>query len=182
MRERINMISLMNLAWGSKSRETPQRFEDETVDLLMDAYYEATGLHKYKCALNGKKDYEDIYRVFNRIFIALMLIDGNFNQEEYNIYMKFCKRCEKNFLNPDECRSFYSKLSLNSFSLEIRKLLDLRNEMTPTNYENMVEGFCHLTQAQDHKISKYEFNILKCLFDENYDYVPYTFEQFENEY
>ncbi len=183
MKTRINMITLMNLAWDRRKALSHEEYEIKIRNLLSHAYVECSELYEAYCKNEGKAYEDEIFYAFQRIFVFIMLCDGDFLQGEYDAYLKMCDNCNFQPLSVDDCRSLYNRMTVDDLAKQVSLLVNvLRDFIDGENYEAMVQGFCYLALAGDKEMDENEYYVLRGFFESGYDYAPSTWEQFKREW
>lgn len=181
-KSRINMIELMNKAWNRRQEVSHDEYEVKIKNLISHSFVEYEKIFKDYCSRNGKSYNEEVFIIYQHIFVFLMLSDGDFLQGEYDAYCKYCNWAGFQPLSVADSRALYNRLSVDDLVDDIKVLIDLREGIDPENYEAMVQGFCYLALAGDKEMDENEYYILRCFFESGYDYAPSTWEQFKKEW
>ena len=179
---RINMITIMNEAWKDRCNNTHDQFEVYVKNLLSHSYATIQSAYVDYCRSRGQEDDQRIFLAYQRVFIFLMLSDGDFLQGEYDAYCKFCNYAEIKPLTVSRIRELYNDWSIDVLIREITFLAGFRDALEPSDFSAMVRGFCFMSLCGDKSFDENEYYILRCFFDSDYDYVPSTWEQFKREW
>ncbi len=181
-KSRINMIDLMNVAWKRRQEFSHEEYEVRVKNLLSHSFVEYEKLFKNYCANKGQEYKEEIFIIYQHIFVFMMLSDGDFLQGEYDAYCKYCSWAGFQPLSVADTRALYNRLTVDDLVSDISVLVKLRDLIDPENYEAMVQGFCYLTLLGDKEMDENEYYILRCFFESGYDYAPSTWDQFKREW
>lgn len=181
-KKRINMINLCNLAWDRRTKKTHEEYEDIIKNLLSHAYATLTEEYSNYCKSKNYNDDGAIFKLFQMIFIFIILSDGDFLQGEYDAYVKFCHMAGFKELSVSECKYVYEKHSTDDLANSIRAILDLRPLLDSGDYEALVQGFCYLALAGDKSMDENEYYILKCFFEEGFDEAPDSWQEFKRQW
>lgn len=179
---RINMIDLMNTAWSKKNSCSSDEFAEKIKNLLSHSFVEVERIYKDYCSRNGIKYDQQVFLVYQHIFIFLMKCDGEFLQGEYDAYLKYCDWANIQPLKVERVNELYNEMSVDVLTNDIKLLVGLRDSIDPENYEAMVQGFCYLSLSGDRCFDENEYYILRCFFEDGYDYQPSDWEQFKREW
>ena len=179
---RINLVNMMNIAWDKKQSVSAEEYEVKVKNLLSHAFVEYERLYVAYCKEKGIEYKDDVFYIYQRLIIYFIFSDGDFLQGEYDAYCKYCNWAHIQPLTVDDCRNLNSKLSTETIINDLKLLYNLRDSITPENYEAMVQGFCFMSLLGDKSFDENEYYILRCFFDSNYDYCPATWEQFKKEW
>ena len=88
--EKMNLISMMNQAWERKHEVSAEEFEIKIKNLISHAFVEIEKLYVDFCKSKGYEYKDDVFYIFQRLFIYFIFTDGDFLQGEYDAYVKFC--------------------------------------------------------------------------------------------
>jgi hypothetical protein len=178
----MNMISLMNYAWDQRQKVSAETYQEQCRNLLSHAYVDLNNLYADYCTSEGIKNDEIIFISFQHIFVFIMLSDGDFLQGEYDAYCKYCGFAGFKPLSVADCRSLYARLTVDDLAGDIGFISKLREATEPDKYEAMVLAFCYLCLQGDKEMDENEYYILRCFFEQGYDYAPSTWQQFKDEW
>lgn len=181
-RSRLNMITLMNTAWDRRCEKSHEEFEVIIKNLLSHSFVELERIYTDWCASKGRTYNDEVFYLYQRLIVCLMLTDGDFLQGEYDAYVKYCSWAGFKALSVAEVRNLYSRISSNELVADIQLITGMRDYFDPENYEALVKGFCFFSLAGDKEFDENEYYIIRCFFDSSYDYVPSTWEQFKREW
>lgn len=181
-RSSMNMISLMNYAWDQRQKVSAETYQDQCRNLLSHAYADLTNMYDSYCKSENLNNDDLIFYTFQEIFVMIMLSDDDFLQCEYDAYCKFCKYANIEPLSVEDCRSLYSRTSIDKLAQNINFLSKLRDSIDSSKYEAMVLAFCYLCLQGDKAMDENEYYILRCFFEAGYDYAPSTWQQFKDEW
>ena len=176
------MISLMNLAWDRRQQCSVEQYEEYVKNLVSHSYVEYERMYRTYCAEQGTKYEDEIFYVYQHIFVFLMKCDGEFLQGEYDAYCKYCNWANIKPLTVDSVNKLYARLTTDDLLRDINLLVGLRSSIEAKNYESLVQGFCYFSLLGDKSFDENEYYIIKCFFEEGYDYVPSTWERFKKEW
>ena len=182
-KSKINLISLMNTAWNRRQEVSVQDYQEKVKNLLSHSFVDIENLFIDWCKQNGKTYNNEVFIVYQHVFIFMMLCDGDFLQGEYDAYVKYCNWAKINPLSVEDCKKVHSNLTVKEdLTRDIHFLVSLRDSIPADNYESMVQGFCYLSLLGDKSFDENEYYILRCFFEAGYDYCPSTWEQFKREW
>ncbi|MBE7088648.1 MAG: hypothetical protein E7370_03945 [Clostridiales bacterium] len=181
-KQRIDMVALMNIAWDRRCNLSHDEYEEKIKNLLSHSFVEYERLFKAYCDEKGTEYEDEIFYIYQHIFVYIMLSDGDFLQGEYDAYCRYCKWAGIDALSVEDARALYNRLNNDEVANDIALLTNLRGSIDPENYEAMVKGFCYLALAGDKEMDENEYYILRCFFEDGYDYAPKTWEQFKREW
>lgn len=181
-KQRINMITLMNTAWARRQQCSANQYEEYVKNLITHSFVEYERMYKSYCVDKGIKYEDQVFYVYQHIFVFLMKCDGEFLQGEYDAYCKYCNWAKIQPLTVDAVNRVYANMSVEQIAADIRLLTGLREFITPQNYESMVQGFCYFSLLGDKSFDENEYYIIKCFFEDGYDYVPATWDRFKKEW
>ena len=181
-KSRLNMVSLMNIAWDRRCNSSHEEFEVMIKNLLSHSFVELERIYQDWCYDKGRTYNDEVFYLYQRIIISIMLCDGEFLQGEYDAYLKYCSWAGFKALSVSEVRSLHSRISSDELIADINLITGMREYFDPENYEALVKGFCFFSLAGDKSFDENEYYIIRCFFDSYYDYVPSTWEQFKREW
>ena len=181
-KQSMNMISLMNYAWDQRQKVSYETFQDQCRNLLSHAYVELDSLYQEYCKQQNLKNEQIIFYTFQEIFVYFMLTDNDFLQGEYDTYLKYCKFANFEPLSVEDCRSLYNRTSVETLGQDIQFICSLRDTIAPDKYEALILAFCYLCLQGDKAMDENEYYILRCFFEQGYDYAPSTWQQFKDEW
>lgn len=179
---KINMLDLMDVAWNRRQNVSNDEFEDKIKNLISHSFVEYERLFKVYCEKENQKYEEEVFVIYQHIFVFMMLSDGDFLQGEYDAYCKYCQWAGFKPLSVSDTRELYQRLGVDVLANDISTLVELREFIDPENYEALVQGFCYLSLAGDREFDENEYYILRCFFERGFDYAPATWTDFKNEW
>lgn len=179
---RMNMIEHMNKAWSEKGRLDVNTFEEHCKNLVTHAYVELERIYKNYCSDKDQVYKDEVFYIFQRIFVFIMKCDGEFLQGEYDAYCKFCKWAKIQALTVADVNALYSRTSVDTVIEDIKLINGLREFIDGDNYNAMVLGWCYLSLLGDGKFDENEYYIIRCFYDARYDYSPRDWAQFKREW
>lgn len=180
--KKMNMITHMNRAWEQKQKLDLNTYEEYCKNLVTHAYVELEKMYKGFCKEKNIEYKNEIFIIFQHIFVCIIKCDGEFLQGEYDAYCKYCEWAGFNPLLVKEVNNLYEKLSVDTLSKDIGLIVALRKYIEDDNYESMVKGFCYLSLLGDNKFDENEYYIIRNFYDQEFDYVPKDWETFKKEW
>lgn len=181
-KSKINMLNLMNIAWQRRNEVSSEEYEVKIKNLISHSFVEYERMFKDYCKNNNKEYEEQVFVIYQHIFVFMMLSDGDFLQGEYDAYCKYCQWAGFKPLSVAETRALYQQLSIEELSNDIATLTSLREFIDPENYEALVQGLCYLSLTGDRELDENEYYILRCFFEKGFDYAPATWADLKNEW
>ncbi len=173
----MNLVSIMNKAWSYRQEFSIERLTDISRNLISHAYVDYLNVYQNK----GYKA-NIPYFAYNNILISLMGTDGDYLQGEYDSYSKTCNYMGFAPFSVDKVKETYRNLTVDNISKNIQALTNYRHEISSDHYQAMVLGFCTFCLLGDRAFDENEYYIIRCFFDDGYDYCPSTWQQFKREW
>ena len=180
--ERMNLISMMNQAWQRKNEVSAEEFEIKVKNLISHAFVEIERMYVDFCKSKGYEYKDDVFYIFQRLIIYFIFTDGDFLQGEYDAYVKYCNWAKIEPLTVDDCKNLYNRLSTEDIVNDIKLINGIRDSIDPVNFTALVQGFCYMSLLGDKSFDENEYYILRCFFQDGYDYCPADWETFKREW
>ena len=180
--ERMNLINMMNQAWQRKNEVSAEEYEIKVKNLISHAFVEIERMYVDFCKSKGYEYKDDVFYIFQRLFIYFIFTDGDFLQGEYDAYVKFCNWAKIEPLNVADCRSLNDRLTSQEIVNDIKLINAVRDAVDPENFTAMVQGFCYMSLLGDKSFDENEYYIIRCFFQSGYDYCPADWETFKREW
>lgn len=181
-KSRINLVKMMNEAWDARQRYDADVLGDLVVKKIAPAFNDYESMFIQFCKEEGNQYKDEVFIVYQHIFLFFMLCDDDFLQGEYDAYCKFCKWANIKPLSTDRMRELYREIKVDTLINDIGLLFRLRNSIPAAKYEDMVQGFCYLTLLGDRAFDENEYYILRCFYEVGYDIQPSDWEAFKKEW
>ena len=178
----MNLVDIMNYAWDNRYSSADRELQDKVKNLISHAYAKYDSIYRDYFARKGEVYDDRVFYAFQRIFMFVTNSDGSFLQSEYDFYVKYCGWVGISPLSVDDCKALYARTSVDTVAGDIRTLSALRNRIDDSAYEAMIVGFCLLALLGDREFDENEYYIIRCFFEDGYDYCPATWEQFKKEW
>lgn len=179
---KLNMIDLVNEAWEYRYKYTSESYTNLCQKLLSSAYIKIDKDYDNYCIKNNIKNEEIVFVIFQRVIISFMLTDGDFHQEEYDAYCNFCDCANIKPLTMQRCREIYNIMDVITIAQFVSKLIKSRETVDPNEWKKMILGFCCLCLMGDKAMDEDEYYILRCFFEDGFDYKPKSWENFKREW
>ena len=134
------------------------------------------------CKTKGYEYKDEVFYIFQRLFIYFNFSDGDFLQGEYDAYVKYCGWAHFQPLSVADCRELSERLTAEEIIEDIKLINGLRDAIDPENFSSLVLGFCYMSLLGDKSFDENEYYILRCFFQDGYDYCPADWETFKREW
>ena len=181
-KQKMNMIALMNAAWSKRQQSTAEQYEEYVKNLVSHSFVQYESMYKAYCNEKHIKYEDQVFYVYQHIFVFLMKCDGEFLQGEYDAYCKYCNWAKIQPLSVSDVNALYARMKVEDLARDINLLTGLRPSIDAASYEAMVLGFCYFSLLGDRSFDENEYYVIKCFFENGYDYVPATWDRFKNEW
>lgn len=181
-KSQINMIRLMDVAWDDKYKYNDDTYKQYCRNLISHAYQKLNSKYDQYCKEQKIENDQMIFITFQRVYVAIMLCDGDFLQSEYDTYLLFCKNANFKPLSVEECKNLYGRMDAKEILNRAASIKKLRELVSPEDYESMVLGFCYLCLQGDRTMDENEFYILSMFFEPGYDLFPDSWDRFKKEW
>ena len=178
----MNMLTHMDKAWNEKRRLDVNTYQEHCKNLISHAYMELVKMYKDFCRNKGQVYKDEVFYMFQRIFVFIMKCDGEFLQGEYDAYVNFCRYAGIQALSVNDIKNLYARKSTNDLSESISYINSFRSYIDDSKFEALVLAFCYLSLLGDKSFDENEYYIIRCFFDRNYDYYPKDWATFKNEW
>ena len=181
-RTQLNMIDLMNEAWEDRFNYDSDTYQEYCKNLFSHAYVKIRNGFAEYCAQNNLDSQNYVDTLFNVVIIAFMIIDGDFNEEEYSAYATFCNYAEITPYSYEECLAILAALTPELVVQSIQMLVGTRDIVGAEDWQSLVLGFCYLCLMGDKEMDENEYYLLSCFFEDGYDYKPESWDAFKAEW
>ena len=173
----MNLKDLMNYAWRERQNKNGEQFSTACMNLCSHAYAEINGIIGY-----NEENQQKLFIAFQHLFVFVMKADNDFLQGEYDAYCKFSKWAGYTPLKVEEVNNLYNRLSVDTLVQDINFIASFRSQIDDNKYEALVLAFCYLSLLGDSSFDENEYYIIRCFFDNGYDYCPSDWATFKKEW
>jgi len=178
----MNMLTHMDKAWNEKRRLDVNTYEEHCKNLVSHAYQELVKIYRNYCSNKGEAYKDEVFYMFQRIFVFIMKCDGEFLQGEYDAYCKFCSYAGIRALTVSDVNALYDRTDVDVVIEDIKLINNLREYIDGDNFNAMVLGWCYLSLLGDTTVDENEYYIIRCFYDSRYDYCPRDWDTFKREW
>jgi hypothetical protein len=133
-----------------------------------------------KCQEVSSKKY-DVTLSFHYTLIALMGCDNLYSNNEYSLYSRFISDMGIAPFSIEKIKSLSSSFTLEYISYWAKKINGYRESVEADVYNAIFYSFCMFCHLGNRVVTESEYNILKLLCDDYYDYYRKTWAEFKEE-
>ena len=178
----MNLIHLMNYAWERRVEDGLETLQKHFTNLISHAYAKMSDICRREYEIQGREYNDFVFYVFQDLLVYIMKTDGDLLNGEYDAYKSFCNYAYVVPLSVNDVNALYQRKTVDDLVKRINYIKSFRREIDDNQYEAMILSFCYFCLLGDRAFDENEYYILRCFFDEDYDYCPKDWNTFKKEW
>ena len=164
---------MVDNAYYCRRTQSLDAYKDQTARLISEGYY-AIERYYSRAAYSSGRDFTG-YALGVVRTTMLCLMGANFNissSKEYDVYCRFCNKSGYNPSSFNGLLQFETKLTTREYVIAAQAIIDARNHIDSTNYQNLIYGFIMLAIIDDGQFTEEIYEFIKLFFNSSEDVCP----------